>query len=85
MDLTDDERAFLTANRAVKIDDDGLERFVGLDAEESEEFLRLSRADNAGGLPEADRQRFAALRERHEAERQVYTRGEKSLHPFQKP
>jgi hypothetical protein len=85
MDLKDDEREFLTANRAVKIDEDGIERFVGLGPEESVEYLMLSRASDAGVLADADRSRYEYLRGKHEAERQVYARGEKSLQPFQNP
>lgn len=85
MDFQDDERAFLTANRAVKVDADGIERYVGLTEEESGEYRKLSRANDAGGLADATEARYAVLHEKHEAARQLYARGEKSLHPFQKP
>ena len=85
MDFQNGEREFLTANRAVKVDDDGIERYVGLTEDESVAYLRLSRANDAGGLGETDAARYAALHEKHETARQVYVRGEKSLHAFQKP
>ena len=85
MDFQNGEREFLTANRAVKIDEDGIERYVGLTEDESVEYLGLSRANDAGGLEVSDAVRYATLHEKHENDRQVYARGEKSLHPFQKP
>jgi hypothetical protein len=85
MDFKNGEREFLTANRAVKVDDDGIERYVGLNTEESVEYLALSRANDAGVLGEAAKVRYDQLHEKHETARQVYARGEKSLHPFQKP
>jgi hypothetical protein len=85
MDFQDGEREFLTANRALKIDEDGIERYVGLTADESAQYLALSRANDAGGLAPADQGRYATLHDKHETARQVYARGEKSLHPFQKP
>jgi hypothetical protein len=85
MDFQNGEREFLTANRAVKVDEDGIERYVGLSEDESVDYLALSRANDAGGLVDADQARYAALHDKHETARQVYARGEKSLHPFQKP
>ena len=85
MDFQNGEREFLTANRAVKIDEDGIERYVGLTEDESVEYFGLAGANDAGGLEESDAARYASLHEKHENARQVYARGEKSLHPFQKP
>ena len=85
MDFQNGEREFLTANRAVKVDEDGIERYVGLTEDESVVYLALSRANDAGGLTDADQASYLALHEKHENARQVYVRGEKSLHPFQKP
>lgn len=80
MDLTDDETEMLRAMRAVTIDDQGAEVFVGLDGEESVEFLAMSRRHEAGedmiALP-----RFLLLRERHEAARQEIVEGRAPLDP----
>lgn len=82
MDLSDGEREFLTAMQAVKIDADGVEVYVGLTAEESGEFLALTRVDEAPGkLDEAAAARLLELRRKHEAERQHYAEREKSLYP----
>ena len=85
MNLESDERAFLIANRAIRIEDDGIERYVGLTEQESIAFLTLSRANEAGGLSDSDRTRYEELHAKHEAERQVFARGEKSFQAFQKP
>jgi hypothetical protein len=85
MDFQNGEREFLTANRAIKVDEDGIERYVGLTDAESVDYLALSRRNDTGGLAGADQVRYAALHDKHETARQVYARGEKSLHPSQKP
>lgn len=78
MDITGDEREFWRGMRALTINDHGDEVFVGLDAQESEEFLALSRRNETGedmtGLPA-----FKALSEKHEAARQEIIKGRATL------
>lgn len=82
MDLSDGERQFLGGMRAIRIEQDGAEVYVGLTRDESEEFLTLSREDEAPGKMEGPhRDRFLALRKKHEAERGEIVEGRKSLYP----
>jgi hypothetical protein len=85
MDFRNGEREFLVANRAVRIDEDGIERYVGLTETESVDYLMLSRANDAGGLGGDDKEKYLHLHSKHEPERQAYVKGEKSLNAFQKP
>ncbi len=78
MDLNENEEEFLRGMRALTLDEEGAQVFVGLSAAESEEFLRLSRRDEAGESMSAD-PRFQALRERHEEARQRIVNGEAPL------
>ena len=78
MDLTDQERETLRAMRAITINDEGHEIFVGLDADESTEFLHLSRR-NEGGEDLSSTERFMHLRNRHEEARQQIVAGAVSL------
>ena len=80
MDLTDGEQEILRGMRAITLDKDGYEVFVGLTASESEEFLALSRRNDAGENL-SDDPRFRELQQRHEAERQRIVMGERSLDP----
>ena len=78
MDLTEDESQMLRAMRAITINGDGHDVFVGLDRDESLEFLELSRRNEAGENMSAS-PRFTALRDKHEAERQMVVKGQVSL------
>ncbi|WP_062016968.1 hypothetical protein [Aureimonas sp. AU4] len=61
--------------RAVTLDQDGLETFVGLTADESEGYLPLSRR-NEGGEDMSGSARFMARRAKHEDRRQRLVEGE---------
>lgn len=78
LDLTDEEREFLRAMRAVTLDQDGREIFVGLTADESEAYLPLSRR-NESGEDLSGNARFMALHAKHEAQRQRVVDGEAPL------
>ncbi len=78
MDISDDEREFLRGMRALTIGDDGHEVFVGLNAEESEEFWALTRRNESGEDMNAV-PRFKELRDRHEAARLEIVEGRASL------
>ena len=78
MDLTDQERETLRAMRAITINDQGHEIFVGLSADESLEFLDFSRR-NEGGEDLSSTKRFMHLRDRHEEARQQIVGGAVSL------
>lgn len=78
MDIKGDEREFWRAMRALTIDAEGHEVFVGLSPRESEEYLALSRRNEAGedmnGVPA-----FDALQKKHEAARQEIVDGRARL------
>ena len=74
MNLTDEEREMLRAMRAVTINQEGHEVFVGLDAHESVEFLDLDRRNESGENMQLS-SRYILLKERHEAARQQIVEG----------
>ena len=78
MDLTTMEEEFLRGMQAITLNPEGQQVFVGLSAEESVEFLHLTRRDESGENMSND-PRFRDLRERHEAARQRIVKGEASL------
>lgn len=78
MDLTAAEEEFLRGMRAITLDGEGRQVFVGLSAEESVTFLDLTRRNEAGEDMSAD-PRYQALHERHEAARQRIVNGEAPL------
>ncbi|KTQ90492.1 hypothetical protein NS226_16140 [Aureimonas ureilytica] len=78
MDLTPDEEQFLRAMRAITINERGEQVFVGLSADESVEFLRLTRRNESGEDLSHD-PRFTSLRERHEEARQKIVDGKAPL------
>lgn len=78
LDLTDDERQFLRGMRAVTLDGEGRETFVGLTADESEAYLPLSRR-NEGGEDMSGDEGFVRLNAKHEAQRQRIVMGEAPL------
>ncbi|WP_185983815.1 hypothetical protein [Aureimonas mangrovi] len=78
MNLTDEERETLRAMRAITIDENGSEIFVGLDPAESDELLAFTRRDEAEGVSTSD-PRFRTLREKHEAEREAIAQGQEHL------
>lgn len=80
MNFTDGEREMLRGMRAVTTDGEGHEIYVGLDRGESEEFLTLSRRNEAGEDMSSD-PRFADLHRRHEDARQRIVAGERPLDP----
>jgi len=80
MNLTDAEREFLEAMRAITIDEGGHEIYVGLTPEESEAYLLLARRDQSGELEGAELERFRAMHARHEAARQAIVEGKVPLH-----
>lgn len=78
IDLTNDERELLRGMRAVTLDAEGQEVFVGLTAEESEVYLPLSRRHEGGEDMTSDL-RFAELHARHEQARQTIVAGKAPL------
>ncbi len=78
MDLTEAEHAFLRGMRAITLDEDGREIFVGLTPAESEEYLVLSRR-NESGEAMSENPRFLELNARHEGERERIVAGEAPL------
>ena len=77
MDLTESEQEFLRGMRAIRVNEDGAEVFVGLNEGESEEYLDLSRRGDQGEDISAN-PRFMDLNERHEAERRRIVNGERT-------
>ncbi|WP_062018429.1 hypothetical protein [Aureimonas sp. AU4] len=78
MNLSEAEQAFLRGMRAITLDAEGREIFVGLTAEESEEYLDLSRRNEHGEAMSAN-PRYLELHGRHEAERERIVAGEAPL------
>jgi hypothetical protein len=78
MDLGDLEREHLRGMRAITIDAGGEEIFVGLTAEESLEYLALSRRNENGEAMSRD-ERFVDLQLKHEEARQHIMKGDASL------
>ena len=82
MDISDSDRQFLSAMRALTMDEHGNEVYVGLDVAESVAFNALSRLnDDGAAMPDTDTARFHALRTKHERARQAIVDGKAPLHP----
>ncbi|WP_062015099.1 hypothetical protein [Aureimonas sp. AU4] len=84
MDLTDTERAFLRGMRAITLHADGYEVFVGLSSSESDEYLVLSRRNEAGEDMSGS-ERFLFLNGLHETHRQSIVLGQASMDPPSTP
>ncbi|MBB3951930.1 hypothetical protein [Aureimonas jatrophae] len=78
MDLNEAEQAFLRGMRAITLDEQGREIFVGLTPDESVEYLGLSRRNEQGEDMSAN-PRYLELHQRHEAERERIVAGEAPL------
>lgn len=71
MEFTDSEREFLRAMRAITINDQGYEVYVGLSHEESEIYRDLAQRDDRGETMSAEERRvFDELHMRHEKTRE---------------
>jgi hypothetical protein len=71
MEFTDSEREFLRAMRAITINDQGYEVYVGLSHEESEIYHDLAHRDDRGEtMSAAEQKTFETLHARHEKTRE---------------